>query len=409
MSITTPVIIIGAGISGLALAQGLLKASIPFHVYERDSSLNIRAQGYRVRINGFGIDALKYLLTPALYTRLEDSMAITTTKGAAPPVHLDALTGKPAEFKFTGPRNNPIIPTDVQPLNADRSVLRMVLSKGLEGHITFSKEFSSYVTTPSGVSVHFTDGTSITGSLLVGADGTKSKIRSQFLPNHKNIDTEGRWFFGKATITPSLLSTLHPQVASQMTLIQDRTNSIPTSLLLEPVRFKDNHYRSELPADYIYWVVGSRKDALDMSDSELLSLTHERAAAQVLQLTSKWDPSIQVLFEHQDTNHTSFLKIDSAKPDLPVWESQERVTLIGDAVHAMSPTAGIGAVTALRSAVALFKAIEKDGISKSSLRAYEDEMREFAGAAIRHAFFGGKMLFGMRSFEELIAEEEAKN
>ncbi|KAE8447820.1 hypothetical protein EG329_010049 [Mollisiaceae sp. DMI_Dod_QoI] len=399
----------GAGISGLALAQGLLKASIPFHVYERDSSLNIRAQGYRVRINGFGIDALKYLLTSALYDRLEECMAITTTKGSAPPIHLDALTSKLAEFQFTGPRTNPIIPIDVQPLNADRSVLRMILSKGLEEHITFSKEFASYTTSSSGVTVYFTDGTSITGSLLVGADGTKSKVRSQLLPNHENIDTEGRWFFGKTTITPSLLSALHPQVASQMTLIQDRTNPIPTSLLLEPVRFKDNQYRSELPADYIYWVVGSRKDALDMSDSELLSLTHESAATQILELTSKWDPSIKALFEHQDTNQTSFLKIDSAKPDLPVWESEERVTLIGDAVHAMSPTAGIGAVTALRSAAALFQAIENDGVSKSSLRVYEDEMREFASAAIRHAFFGGKMLFGMRSFEELIAEQEARN
>ncbi|CZR56636.1 related to 2-polyprenyl-6-methoxyphenol hydroxylase and related FAD-dependent oxidoreductases [Phialocephala subalpina] len=405
MTITSPVIILGAGISGLALGQGLLKASIPFHIYERDSSLNVRAQGYRVRINDSGIDSLKQLIKPELYARLEDSMAITTTEGAAPPVMLDTITGQPAKLNYTGPRP----PAGPQPLNADRSVLRMVLTKGLEDNITFSKEFSFYTTTSSGIIIHFTDGTSVTGSLLVGADGTKSKVRSRLLPDHKNIDTEGRWFFGKTTITPSLLSNLHPTVASQMTLVQDRTNSIPKSLLLEPVRFKDNQYRSDLPADYIYWVVGSRKDALDMSDAELLSLTHEDAANQVLALTSAWDPRIRELFKHQDIPQTSFLKIDSAKPDLPVWETDERVTLIGDAVHAMSPAAGVGAVTALRSAEALFRAITagvgENRVSKGSLRAYEDEMRGFAGKAIGHAFFGGKMLFGMRSFEELIARE----
>ncbi|KAF8851391.1 cercosporin toxin biosynthesis protein [Acephala macrosclerotiorum] len=410
MPITSPVIIMGAGISGLALGQGLLNASIPFHIYERDSSLNIRAQGYRVRINGSGIDALKQLLTLELYARLEGSMAITTTEGAAPPVILDAITGQPIKLNYTGPL--PVMSAGLQPLNADRSVLRTVLTKNLEDHITYSKEFSSYTTTPSGITAHFTDGISVTGSLLVGADGTKSKVRSQLLPDHKNIDTEGRWFFGKTIITPSLLSTLHPQVASQMTLVQDRTNSVPTTLLLEPVRFKDNEYRSELPPDYIYWVVGSRKDALDMSDSDLVSLTRESATEQVVALTKHWDPSIRSLFTHQDIPQTSFLKIDSATPDLPVWDTEERVTLIGDAVHAMSPTAGVGAVTALRSAEALFRAIEKGknvgGVSRECLRAYEDEMRAFAGRAIGHAYFGGKMLFGMRSFEELVAREHER-
>jgi 2-polyprenyl-6-methoxyphenol hydroxylase-like FAD-dependent oxidoreductase len=406
MSTTTPIIIMGAGISGLALAQGLLKLDVPFHVYERDSALNVRAQGYRVRISGNGIEALKQLLTPELYSRLEDSMAITTTPGFKPEIYLNALTCKPLDLNFPGRPSISLPLSKVQPLNADRSVLRMVLSKGIEDHITFSKEFSSYTITPSGVKAQFTDGTSVTGSLLVGADGKSSRVRSQLLPDHKNIDTEGRWFFGKTIITPSLLSDLNPDVASQMSLVQDRTSSIPKSLLLEPVRFKDNKYRSELPADYIYWVIGCRKDALNTPDSVLLTSSHQDSAQRVLKLTENWDPSIKALFEHQEINQTSCLQIDTAKPDLPIWESVANVTLIGDAIHAISPTAGIGAVTALRSAATLFKVLEKDGISKESLRKYEDEMREFANSAIRSAFTGGKIMFGMKSIEELAGEQE---
>jgi 2-polyprenyl-6-methoxyphenol hydroxylase-like FAD-dependent oxidoreductase len=98
------------------------------------------------------------------------------------------------------------------------------------------------------------------------------------------------------------------------------------------------------------------------------------------------------------------LRIDSAMTDLPVWESQSCVTLIGDSVHAMSPTSVVGAVSALRPAATLAKVLSEGGISTQSLRKYEDEMRQYAGEATRNSVWGGKMLFGMRGFDELKAE-----
>ncbi|HEV2655851.1 MAG TPA: NAD(P)-binding protein, partial [Ktedonobacteraceae bacterium] len=42
------VLIVGAGIGGLCLAQGLRKSGIRVSVYERDSSPYFRNQGYRI-------------------------------------------------------------------------------------------------------------------------------------------------------------------------------------------------------------------------------------------------------------------------------------------------------------------------------------------------------------------------
>ena len=52
------VLIAGAGLSGLALAQGLRKEGHTVEVFERDADLN-RKQGYYLHLNPFGGEALR--------------------------------------------------------------------------------------------------------------------------------------------------------------------------------------------------------------------------------------------------------------------------------------------------------------------------------------------------------------
>jgi len=52
------VLIIGGGIGGLTLAQGLKKSGVSVAVYERDRTTTDRVQGYRVHINPAGSLAL---------------------------------------------------------------------------------------------------------------------------------------------------------------------------------------------------------------------------------------------------------------------------------------------------------------------------------------------------------------
>ena len=71
-------------------------------------------------------------------------------------------------------------------------------------------------------------------------------------------------------------------------------------------------------------------------------------------------------------------------PDLAPWPAS-RVTLLGDAIHAMSPAGGVGANTALddaaRLAGHLARAVQ-DGDLPAALAAYDGHMRARANAAV---------------------------
>lgn len=419
IAIQQPILILGAGISGLALAQGLLKSNIPFRIYERDTHFNLRAQGYRVRIVGTGIEALQSLLPPALYSRLEASCAINAHGGTAPSARLDALNAEDFE-SFFGKGGLPPVggPAGAsgfgkggpgmqkpegspEPLNADRMVLRSVLMRGLEEYVEFGKDFSLYEITPSGVVLHFSDGSEAQGSFLVGADGASSRVRKQFVPQLSLVDTEGRFFYGKSTLTPELEKTFNPKCLQGMAVIQDRTDDVPISLLLEPVRFKNNEFRKDLPKDYIYWVLLARKGVHGIPDSELLTLSNTESALLATKLTSHWHPLFHALFTLQDAPQTSLLRIISAPPLIPHWDPSDRVTLIGDAAHVMSPTAGIGATSALRDAAVLAEVLRDEGVCREGVGRYEGFMRENAREGIERSAVGGRHMFGMRGFEEL--------
>lgn len=75
------VTIIGAGLGGLCLAQGLRRAGIPFDVFERDSAPAARFQGYRLRIDANGFDAIDQCLPDGQAQRLRQHAAVARNGG----------------------------------------------------------------------------------------------------------------------------------------------------------------------------------------------------------------------------------------------------------------------------------------------------------------------------------------
>lgn len=77
-------------------------------------------------------------------------------------------------------------------------------------------------------------------------------------------------------------------------------------------------------------------------------------------------------------------KITCSTPSgVPEWPNSPRVTVIGDAVHSMTPAGGIGANTAVRDSALLGKLIAEAGGFKDGITAaYEKEMRVYGSEAV---------------------------
>ncbi|KAI4127273.1 MAG: hypothetical protein LQ338_003277 [Usnochroma carphineum] len=398
------VLIVGGGLGGLALAHGLKNASIPFRVFEQDPTPDFRAQGYRLKINPDGAAALKSVLSEAMWAFFEQTCTVSKV-GETDFNALDASII--ASRAGPGPRGGPRIWT------ADRTVLRKILQEGLKGDISYGKQLKSYITTEDGVVAMFADGCTEEGALLVGADGVRSAVRRQYLPKHQPLDTNGTCIYGKTPLTPELMERFPARAVRWMTLVLDRTpmtqtldvDETPLTLLLEPIRFQKNEHRDKMPMDYIYWVLIARTGVFGREPGELLRLDGRESANLSLALTEEWHPSFRALLELQDTAQSSTLRVASANPNIVPWQPTERVTLLGDAIHVMSPCGGVGAVTALRDAALLSKVISEDGITAESIGKYESEMRVYARQGIERSFFGGKKMFAQRPFEECGALE----
>lgn len=79
-----------------------------------------------------------------------------------------------------------------------RNRLRRILSKHL--NIRYNKQFLEYEANEDGVTVRFKDGSTAKGTILVGADGASSSVRSQLLPGFRAIESQYTMLHGNVIL-----------------------------------------------------------------------------------------------------------------------------------------------------------------------------------------------------------------
>ena len=153
-------------------------------------------------------------------------------------------------------------------VNVNRATLRQICSPALEDIIQFGKKLSRYESDEPGVTVTFEDGTVATGDLLVGADGIRSTVRRQRVPQAETQDTGLRAIYGRIPITEAVKSVPEQACEDVFTVAVD---SDELFLGLGPVVFPT---RPDVAAaqfmsaadlrpqdDYVVCIVGGRRNS----------------------------------------------------------------------------------------------------------------------------------------------------
>lgn len=238
----------------------------------------------------------------------------------------------------------------------------------------------------------FADGTNETADIVVGADGGNSRVRKQYLPHAERVDTGITTVAGKFPLTEASMKLLAPRLVEGPNSVIPPQGmgffTAPHDLGAGPVRedgiggTEQEGALMDNTGSYILWAFGATSKRFPAG---LSGMTGEQLKNTVAGMIASWHPDLRRLVELSHPGTVSLLPIRTSIPIDP-WPAST-VTLLGDAIHSMTPMRGIGANTALRDArllrAALTTGLTAGGDPVAAIARYETEMREYGFAAVR--------------------------
>ncbi|MGK5552593.1 FAD-dependent oxidoreductase [Actinomadura kijaniata] len=362
---STRVLVAGGGLGGLALAQALHHAGLDVVVYEQDPTPRTRNQGYRIHIDPTGNAALADCVSPDVLETLR------RTSGRNGDLVTTFTTGLRRVFT----QHFPGVPAD-QLTAVDRNTFRQGLLTGLDEVVRFGHTVSGYQVAGSGrVRVEFAEGGSDEGDLLVGADGVGSAVRRQLLPGAVLHDFGLRCLYGRMPLT----GPLSPEEFERGLCWVSGGSTCGAGF--GTVRFRTPVDGTQ---DYLMVTLVATPDHLGVTDERLFRMSSEELWKLSTDTVAGWHPAVREIYARADAE--SFFPITfRISKRIPAW-TPGPITLLGDAVHTMPPTAGAGANTALADAATLAEEILSAARGEKSLveavAAYQEIMLPRGFAAV---------------------------
>ncbi|MGW4792106.1 FAD-dependent oxidoreductase [Nonomuraea sp. NPDC004297] len=365
------VIVIGAGLGGLTLAQGLRQTGIDVTVYERDPAEG-RPQGISLHVDERGKEALRACLPPGHFAMVEATMG-------GPREQALTLAEANGELAIAGHRILDGTAGAVRPgRQTHRPLLREILLTGLKDTVRFGTRFTQFKRQADGsVRALFADGGADTADVLVGADGIGSTVRDQHLPHVHVVDNGRRMLMG-ATPLRAVAGTGLPDLvrhSAANTVIRGQMMALGVLRFTQSPPVARDRWLPELRSrvigeaeDYVMWALPVTPERLGSDRSPAALWRQARVLAAVLH------PTLRFIVDEAWPDLTVALR-GGAIPTMPPWPAGP-VTVIGDAIHVAPGFGGNLAMQdahRLRDALVLAAGGELD--LSVAIGSYEDAMR----------------------------------
>lgn len=322
------VLIIGGGIAGLAVSLFLKKAGINATIFESKPSHDESGAGFILSPNG--VKVLQFL-------NCEEEILLNST--VIKNIHMinqendEIFVQRDYSDKYY---NSPMI--NITRANLSKVLLKIVNQFGIE--IKYNKKLDYLKQSSKGVLATFEDGSTVEGNILIGADGTFSKTRTNIFPSLK-LDYAGIWGVqGISSIEESnfkLNSDFYGYMGKNSFFLG----------------FAKCHPTDQ---DNILWqAIGVSPEKLPINKFEKASAN--KIKAYMYDLMKDWNIT-EAVYDMLENTKEFYPRSIYSIGDLPSW-SQGRVVLIGDALHTTNPLVGQGASFSLEDAMHLAKMLKE--------------------------------------------------
>lgn len=330
------VVVVGGGIGGLFAAHALIAHGLRVAVYEQAPALGEVGAGVYITPN-----SVRHLQRVGLGPQVE---------------RWGARVGPESRyFRHDGQPIAPVQVTDSSGWNATfgmhRADLVEILAKALPaGVVRTGHRCTSFEQSADKARVSFANGASAEGDVVIAADGIHSDLRQYVVPPTRPV------FSGSVAYRGMVASELVP----------DWPPGRWEMWLGEAKHFLTYPLRAGTLINYVGFV---------LADAEMKeSWSAPGDPGELRREFAGWDPRIGSLLRHVQSTFRSALY---DREPLPTW-SQGRLSLLGDAAHAMLPHLGQGANQSIEDGMALATILVHADrkTAPAALRAYERLRRE---------------------------------
>ncbi len=334
------VVVVGGGVGGLTLALALKQRGIAVTVHEKYDHQQHHQTGFLIW--SYAIDLLQKLEVPV--------------HRVGTPLEVFEVHGRCGEKICEMPVGEISRSHGADSFEINRRRLIECMSELVGKDLRFGHECVSVENGQDSAVAFFADGTSDEGDVVIGCDGAHSVVRAAIHPDAKlNMLDAGGWIAVIDQHPPSLQKNRH------MDFWQPGCKAGVADIGNGEAR----------------WYVAFNHHLLDHSTSKKQQINQAMVdVPEVVQQCIAMTDETQMV----STKAGDLLALDP-------WY-QGRLLLIGDAAHATSPYAGMGACTAIADAYLLAELLDQTNDFETSLMEFQKQRKPVADAVIEDSRHG---------------------
>lgn len=319
--------VVGAGISGLSMANYLEKYNIDYHIYERRKKEDLAGHGFLIPQEG--IEYLTQIIDPALLFQ-----------------HGSFLK-KYVQYSHTGKK------LAEKDLNNVFAISRHSLIQLLSKNISSEKITYNATVIPSDIEkgkLKHSDGATIDAEIAIVSDGSRSRIRRNLFKDEKMRQVRENEVVNiiknkdiAASIENDFMKFHHDQGGLTFGILKLSHDTILWYSQFDNEKYKVNEHPSENLKKYM------------------------------LELFADWHPLVSSIIQQSDYENVHLWCVYELEELNPFYK--DNIVFIGDAAHPLIPFTSQGVTSALKDSHTLTKYLVEEPSISEAFRKYEAERK----------------------------------